>query len=55
MGFPAVRRIESDDEDDEDDEEMREFIDDDPIEDMEDYSRHIKEIFGYDKHRLNSF
>ncbi|KAJ4452132.1 hypothetical protein ANN_03650 [Periplaneta americana] len=45
---PAKRRIE--DSDEEYDSEMDDFIDDGPLED-EDYSKHIKEIFGYDKSR----
>lgn len=44
------RRI-YDDEDDEYDSEMDDFIDDG--EDVEDVSRHIKEIFGYDKRKYS--
>ncbi|KAG8225831.1 hypothetical protein J437_LFUL004760 [Ladona fulva] len=44
---PAKRRIESDDEYDS---ELDDFIDDGP-EEGEDYSKYIKEIFGYDKSR----
>lgn len=45
------RRIIGDDDEDESeyDSELDDFIDDDDVE--EDYSRHIKEIFGYDKSR----
>ncbi|RWS25386.1 protein SPT2-like protein, partial [Leptotrombidium deliense] len=41
------------DEEDEDDEEMREFIDDGDYEDVvdDDYSKYIREIFGYDKRK----
>ncbi|CAL1267293.1 unnamed protein product [Larinioides sclopetarius] len=46
---PVKRRIESDDEDDEDD--MSDFIDDGPSQNDEDYSKYIKEIFGYDKNK----
>lgn len=48
------RRIidDDDDEEDEEDSEMDDFIDDD---DQElDYSKHIKDIFGYDKHRYRN-
>ncbi|KAF8796346.1 hypothetical protein HNY73_000730 [Argiope bruennichi] len=47
---PMKRRIESDDEDDEDD-DMSDFIDDGPSQNDEDYSKYIKEIFGYDKNK----
>ncbi|XP_046395694.1 protein SPT2 homolog [Ischnura elegans] len=47
MRRPAKRRIESDDEYDS---ELDDFIDDGP-EEGEDYSKYIKEIFGYDKSR----
>jgi len=43
-----VGRIE--DSDEEYDSELDDFIDDGPDE-AEDYSKHIKEIFGYDKSR----
>ena len=42
----VIGRIESDEEDD-----LSDFIDDGP-EEEEDYSKHIREIFGYDKRRL---
>lgn len=42
-------RIADDDDDSEYDSEMDDFIDDG--DDVEDYSSHIKEIFGYDKSR----
>lgn len=45
---PVKRRIEDDD--DEYDSEMDDFIDDGPQEE-EDYSKHIAEIFGYDKNK----
>nr|CAD7414519.1 unnamed protein product [Timema poppensis] len=44
-------RIESDDEYDS---ELDDFIDDGP-EETEDYSKHIREIFGYDKSKYNDF
>lgn len=47
---PVKRRIEDSDDEDEYDSELDDFIDDGP-EDEEDYSKHIKEIFGYDKSR----
>lgn len=43
------RVIADDDDDSEYDSEMDDFIDDDDAE--EDYSKHIKDIFGYDKSR----
>nr|CAD7406537.1 unnamed protein product [Timema cristinae] len=46
-----VSRIESDDEYDS---ELDDFIDDGP-EETEDYSKHIREIFGYDKSKYNDF
>jgi protein SPT2 len=46
--FCVAGRIE--DSDDEYDPELNDFIDDGP-DDAEDYSKHIKEIFGYDKSR----
>lgn len=46
---PLKRRIESDDDDEEDD--MSDFIDDGPSQNDEDYSKYIKEIFGYDRDR----
>ncbi|XP_071452746.1 protein SPT2 homolog [Hetaerina americana] len=49
MRRPAKRRIESDDEYDS---ELDDFIDDGP-EEGEDYSKYIKEIFGYDKSRYS--
>lgn len=48
-GATAKRPRRIDDTDSEYDSEMDDFIDDD--EEVEDYSRHIKEIFGYDKSR----
>lgn len=47
---PIKRRI--DDDDEEYDSEMDDFIDDEPVED-EDYSKHIAEIFGYDKNKYS--
>ncbi|GBM24965.1 hypothetical protein AVEN_262119-1 [Araneus ventricosus] len=47
---PMKRRIESDDEDDDED-DMSDFIDDGPSQNDEDYSKYIKEIFGYDKNK----
>lgn len=41
------RRIESDDDEDDDD-DMSDFIDDGPSQNDENYSKYIKEIFGYD-------
>lgn len=46
---PVKRRIYDDDDEDEYDSELDDFIDDGPEE--EDYSQHIKAIFGYDKSR----
>ncbi|KAH9507031.1 Protein SPT2 [Dermatophagoides farinae] len=46
-----------DDEMDEEDDEMADFIDDGPIEEPEpeeEYSRHIREIFGYDKRKYRN-
>ncbi|KAK9876605.1 hypothetical protein WA026_013982 [Henosepilachna vigintioctopunctata] len=43
-----------DDDDEEEDSEMDDFIDDGP-EEEEDYSKHIKEIFGYDKSKYTNF
>ncbi|XP_023211316.1 glutamic acid-rich protein-like [Centruroides sculpturatus] len=43
---------EEEDEEEDDDDDMADFIDDGPLEeDDEDYSRYIREIFGYDKRR----
>ncbi|XP_055841278.1 protein SPT2 homolog [Episyrphus balteatus] len=46
---PVKRRIYDDDDEDEYDSDLDDFIDDGP--DGEDYSQHIKAIFGYDKSR----
>lgn len=48
--FIFLGRIFDDDDDSEYDSEIDDFIDDGP-EEEEDYSKHIKEIFGYDKSR----
>lgn len=45
---PPKRRVESDDDDDDD---MSDFIDDGACQNDEDYSKYIKEIFGYDRNR----
>nr|CAD7430579.1 unnamed protein product [Timema monikensis] len=50
-GSSVTCRIESDDEYDS---ELDDFIDDGP-EETEDYSKHIREIFGYDKSKYNDF
>uniref|UniRef100_A0A0K8TMB8 Protein SPT2 homolog n=1 Tax=Tabanus bromius TaxID=304241 RepID=A0A0K8TMB8_TABBR len=47
---PMKRRI-LDDDDDEYDSELDDFIDDGPSGEYDNYSAHIKEIFGYDKSR----
>lgn len=47
--MPVRRRIESDSEEDE---EMDDFIDDGPLGDGEDYSQHIRDIFGYDRRKF---
>lgn len=41
----------ADDDDDEYDDEMDDFIDDTPYDDVRDVSRHIRDIFGYDRRR----
>ena len=41
--------VDDDEYEEEDDDDMADFIDDGPIE--EDYSKHIREIFGYDKRK----
>lgn len=49
MSFFFSGRLESDEEEEEDS-ELDDFIDDGP-DGTEDYSKHIQEIFGYDKSR----
>ncbi|XP_008545763.1 protein SPT2 homolog [Microplitis demolitor] len=50
------RRIYDDDDDEEEyDSELDDFIDDDPQEGSEDYSKYISEIFGYDKSKYSNF
>lgn len=48
---PAVHKRRIYDEDEEYDSELDDFIDDGPVEESEDYSKYISEIFGYDKSR----
>ncbi|RLU19567.1 hypothetical protein DMN91_008124 [Ooceraea biroi] len=50
LTFDKKRRI-YDDNDDEYDSDLDDFIDDGTEEDHEDYSKHISEIFGYDKNK----
>lgn len=49
-GMPAVKGRIYDDSDEDYDSEMDDFIDDGP-EEEEDYSKHIREMFGYDKRK----
>ncbi|XP_057340161.1 protein SPT2 homolog [Microplitis mediator] len=49
------RRIYDDDDEEEYDSELDDFIDDDPQDGSEDYSKYISEIFGYDKSKYSNF
>ncbi|XP_012225848.1 protein SPT2 homolog [Linepithema humile] len=47
------RRICDNGNEDDEDSDMNDFIDDEPEENIEDYSKHISEIFGYDRSKYN--
>lgn len=54
-GKPGNKKRIYDDSDEEYDSELDDFIDDGPQEQSEDYSKHISEIFGYDKSKYRNF